>query len=97
MVLHGNMSAFDAVKAKYGYREISIATWRDPRQSVHPARGGPKSSPAISPQSASQPFVPYKVKLRPRPPPEPTDDEESEEEDEPESPAEGNPSILSYA
>lgn len=74
------MSAYDAVKAKYGYREISIATWRDPRQSVHPARGGPRVSPSVSPESASKPFIPYRVKYRPRPP-EPTDDEESDDDD----------------
>lgn len=85
------MSAYDAVKAKYGYREISIATWRDPRQSVHPARGGPRVPPAISPESASKPFIPYRVKYRPRPP-EPTDDEESEDEDKSESVEEGSSS-----
>lgn len=83
------MSAYDAVKAKYGYREISIATWRDPRQSVHPARGGPRVSPAVLPESIAQPFIPYKVKYKPRPPPEPTDDEDSEGEDEPEPSVEG--------
>ncbi|USW53622.1 hypothetical protein Slin15195_G069410 [Septoria linicola] len=71
--------SWDAVRERYGYKEISIATWRDPRLSVHPARGGPKS-PTISPETASKPFIPrYKVRY---PVPEPTDDEESEDGEE---------------
>lgn len=71
--------SWDAVKQKYGYKEMNIATWRDPRLSVHPARGGPKS-PTISPESASKPFIPrYKVRY---PLPEPTDGEDSEDEEE---------------
>lgn len=67
----------DAVKARYGYKEISIAQWRNPRLSVHPARGGPKS-PTMSAEAAAQPYIPrYKVKYRV---PVPTDDEESEDD-----------------
>lgn len=71
--------SWDAVKERYGYKEISIATWRDPMLSVHPARGGPKT-PTISPESAAKPFIPrYKVRY---PVPEPTDDEDEDDEKE---------------
>ena len=69
--------SLDAVRDKYGYKNISFATWRDPRLSVHPARGGPKT-PTVDPESVSQPFIPkYKVRY---PVPPPTDDESSEED-----------------
>ena len=69
----------DEVKKKYNFKEISVATWRDPSLSVHPARGGPRA-PLISPDTVSKPFVPtYKVKYPAVP--EPTDDEESEKGD----------------
>ena len=49
---------FEDVKRKYNFRQISVATWRDPALSVHPARGGPIPS-AITPD---QPYFPtYKV------------------------------------
>ena len=73
----------DAIKKKYKFKDISIATWRDPSLSVHPARGGPKA-PTILPEVAGKPFVPtYKVKYNTVP--EPTDDEESGKYDEDES------------
>ena len=62
----------DAVKKKFNFKEISIATWRHPSESIHPARGGP-ISPSLSPSAVYKPT--YKVKYRP--PVEFTDDEES--------------------
>lgn len=65
----------DAVKKKYNFKQISVATWRDPSLSVLSARGGPRS-PSISADAASKPYVPtYKVRYSTLP--EPTDDEES--------------------
>ncbi|KAK5114615.1 hypothetical protein LTR85_010192 [Meristemomyces frigidus] len=70
----------DEVKKKYGFKKVSVATWRDPSGSILPARGGPKS-PSISAAAAATPYMPtYKVSYRK--PPEPTDDEESEEDEE---------------
>lgn len=67
----------DAVKKKYKFKEIAVATWRDPSLSVLSARGGPKS-PTISPEAAGRPFIPtYRVKYDI---PEPTDDEGSDDE-----------------
>ena len=58
----------DEIKNKYGFKEISVATWRDPSLSVHPARGGP-DSPSL-PRGAF--YVPtYKANY------ESTDDEDS--------------------
>jgi hypothetical protein len=69
----------DAIKKRYNFKHIAIATWRDPSLSVHPARGGPKA-PLISPEDAGRPFVPqYKVKYDALP--QPTDDEDSGKED----------------
>ncbi|KAK6396432.1 hypothetical protein LTR65_009516 [Meristemomyces frigidus] len=70
----------DEIKKKYGFKNVSVATWRDPSGSILPARGGPRS-PSISAAAAAKPYTPtYKVSYRK--PPEPTDDEESEEDDE---------------
>lgn len=69
----------DAVKKKYKFKEIAVATWRDPSLSVLSARGGP-TSPALSPDALGRPYIPtYKVKYNPLP--EPTDDEDSGNED----------------
>ncbi|EME46227.1 hypothetical protein DOTSEDRAFT_70282 [Dothistroma septosporum NZE10] len=78
-----SVSHLDAIKKKYGFQTLNVATWRDPKLSVHPARGGPKG-PTISPDLAAKPFeLTYKVRIKPPPPPpEPTDDEESEGEEE---------------
>ena len=49
---------FEDVKRKYNFSQISVATWRDPSLSVHPARGGPNPS-ATTPE---QPYFPtYRV------------------------------------
>lgn len=74
-----SVSHFDEIKSRYGFREVKVANWRDPKLSVHPFRGGPKPA-SVSPESVSKPFTgTYKVRIRP--PPEPTDDEESEGDD----------------
>ncbi len=65
-------SSFDAIKRKYNFKEISVATWRDPALSVHPARGGP-GTPDLFPGST------YKVRLDHLS--QPTDDEQSDAED----------------
>lgn len=71
------MSSLDEVKNKYGWKQLNIAKWRDPRESVHPFRGGPLLA-KVSPYNAAKPFqFKYKVKYRV---PEPTDDEASDEE-----------------
>ena len=77
-----SVSHLDAIKKKYGFQTLNVATWRDPKLSVHPARGGPKG-PSISPDLAAKPFeLTYKVRIKPPPPPpEPTDDEDSEGEE----------------
>ena len=70
----------DAIKKKYKFKEIAVATWRDPSLSVLSARGGPQS-PTISPNAAGKPYIPtYKVKYNTLP--EATDDEESGRDDE---------------
>lgn len=67
----------DAVKKKYKFKEVSIATWRDPSLSVLSTPGGPASSPEVF----GRPYIPtYKVKYNPLP--EPTDDEDSGNEEE---------------
>lgn len=69
----------DAVKKKYKFKNISIATWRDPSLSTIPARGGPKS-PTISPEDVAKPYIPtYKVRYDPLP--NQTDDEETGNEE----------------
>jgi hypothetical protein len=69
----------DAVKKKYKFKEIAVATWRDPSLSVLSARGGP-TTPTISADALGRPYIPtYKVKYNR--PPEPTDDEDSGNED----------------
>ncbi|KAK5108672.1 hypothetical protein LTR62_008077 [Meristemomyces frigidus] len=66
------------IRRKYNFKQISVATWRDPRASTIPARGGPPA-PLVSPEAAARPYIPtYKVRYRV---PEPTDDEDSGEED----------------
>ena len=77
-----SVSHLDEIKSRYGFKELNVASWKDPKLSVHPFRGGPKPA-SVSPQSVSKPFTStYKVRIaRPPPPPEPTDDEESEDED----------------
>lgn len=67
----------EELRKRYNFKQISVATWRDPRQSVLPARGGPKQT-SIPAGSAGAPYMPtYKVSyMRPKPP-EPTDDEDS--------------------
>ncbi len=68
----------DAVKKKYKFKEIAVATWRDPSLSVLSARGN------ISPDVTGRPYIPtYKVKYNPLP--EPTDDEDSSIEGEQDS------------
>ena len=67
-----SITTFDAIKKKYKFKEISVATWRDPALSVHPARGGPDSPNPFSGAT-------YKVRLDHLS--QPTDDEGSEDED----------------
>ena len=72
----------DAVKKKYKFKEIAVATWRDPALSVLSTRGGP-TSPATSGDALGRPYIPtYKVKYRL---PQPTDDEDSGNENDKES------------
>ncbi|KAK4929622.1 hypothetical protein LTR49_003920 [Elasticomyces elasticus] len=76
----------EEIKKKYNFKQISVATWRNPNGSILPARGGPKS-PLVSAEAAGTPFIPsYKVSYRL---PEPTDDEASEDEEDAESKKEG--------
>ena len=70
----------DDVLKKHGFKQLNVATWRDPSLSVLSARGGPKS-PTISPDAAGKPFVPtYKFNLSPLP--ESANDGESQKDDE---------------
>lgn len=65
----------DAIMKRYKFSDISIATWRDPALSVHPARGGPTPT-FVTPDAAAKPYTPaYKVKYNL--PPKATDDLES--------------------
>ena len=66
----------DEVKKKYNFKEISVATWRDPVSSIHPARGGP-NSPGLSPDSSY--FPTYKINYDNFS--QATDDEESLDEE----------------
>ncbi|KAK4556644.1 hypothetical protein LTR86_006215 [Recurvomyces mirabilis] len=67
----------EEIKRKYNFKQISVATWRDPRSSTIPARGGP-AAPTYSAEAITKPYIPtYKVKYKL---PEPTDDEASEDE-----------------
>jgi hypothetical protein len=79
------MSHLDTIKKKYNFNQINVATWRDPRLSVHPARGGPKPR-TVAPEAVSQTFVPrYRVSYKlPQPPTEESssDDESSDAESE---------------
>ncbi|KAK5685493.1 hypothetical protein LTS10_003572 [Elasticomyces elasticus] len=76
----------EEIKKKYNFKQISVATWRNPNGSILPARGGPKS-PLVSAVAAGTPFIPsYKVSYRL---PEPTDDEASENEEDAKSEQEG--------
>lgn len=73
-------SQLDDVCAKYGYKSINVATWRDPSLSILSGGRGPRSGFKVAPTDVSRPFIPkYKVKY---PIPEPTDDEGSEDETE---------------
>nr|POF01378.1 hypothetical protein CFP56_21326 [Quercus suber] len=73
------MSMYESMQRRYGYRELNVAKWNDPRGSVHPARGGPRAS-VVAADSAGKVYQPtYKVSYR-RPLPQATDDEESEDE-----------------
>lgn len=80
-----SMSNFEKIRQIYNFPEVRVATWRDPKGSILPARGGPKG-PTISADNAAEPFTPspYRVKYKPRPLPQPTDDEDSEDEKLPE-------------
>ncbi|KAK4900776.1 hypothetical protein LTR27_001955 [Elasticomyces elasticus] len=76
----------EEIKKKYNFKQISVATWRNPNGSILPARGGPKS-PLVSAEAAGTPFIPsYKVSYRL---PEPTDDEASDDEEDTKSEKEG--------
>lgn len=71
----------EELKKRYNFKHISVATWKDPRSSVLPARGGPKS-PSISAEAAGSPYMPtYKVSYTQPKAPEPTDDEASSEDE----------------
>ncbi|KAK3651456.1 hypothetical protein LTR56_005598 [Elasticomyces elasticus] len=76
----------EEIKKKYNFKQISVATWRNPNGSILPARGGPRS-PLVLAEAAGTPFIPsYKVSYRL---PEPTDDEASEDEEDAKSEKEG--------
>ena len=78
----------EELKKRYNFKHISVATWKDPRSSVLPARGGPASS-SISPEAAGSPYMPtYKVSYTQPKAPEPTDDEASSEDEASEGEAE---------
>ena len=65
---------FEDVKRKYNFTQISVATWRDPSLSVHPARGGPDPFATIPAESA--PYYPtYKVNY------DPSDGDENDDDD----------------
>ncbi|KAK0911869.1 hypothetical protein LTR91_019115 [Friedmanniomyces endolithicus] len=84
------MAAIDLeeIRKKYNFKQISVATWRNPGGSILPARGGPQSL-VISAEAAGKPFVPsYKVRY---PLPQPTDDEASESGEDSESEREDAP------
>lgn len=73
----------DAIKKKYNFKEISVASWRHPATSTLPL--GAVKQPVISPEAASKPYQPtYKWAYKP---PEATDDEDDEDEEEQESDA----------
>ena len=80
----------DAIKQKYNFKDISIATWRNPALSVLPTRGG-STTPTFTPDAFSKPYIPtYKVSYGDLP--QATDDEESGDEDQiHESKSEGGP------
>ena len=70
------------IRKRYNFKELNIATWRNPSHSVL-ARGGASSSRTISATDAAKPYMPtYKYMISPPKPPEPTDDEESSSDDE---------------
>lgn len=78
----------EELKKRYNFKHISVATWKDPRSSVLPARGGPASS-TITPDAAGSPYMPtYKVSYTQPKAPEPTDDEASSEDEPSENEAE---------
>ncbi|KAK1073546.1 hypothetical protein LTR74_001687 [Friedmanniomyces endolithicus] len=84
------MAAIDLeeIRKKYNFKQISVATWRNPGGSILSARGGPQSL-VISAEAAGKPFVPsYKVRY---PLPQPTDDEASESGEDSESEREDAP------
>jgi len=82
------MAAVDLeeIRKRYNFKQISVATWRNPGGSILPARGGPQPL-VISAEAAGKPFIPsYKVRY---PLPQPTDDEDSESGEDDESEPEG--------
>ncbi|KAK1068837.1 hypothetical protein LTR74_005293 [Friedmanniomyces endolithicus] len=84
------MAAVDLeeIRKKYNFKQITVATWRNPSGSILPARGGPQSL-VISAEAAGKPFIPsYKVRY---PLPQPTDDEDSEGGEDSESEREDAP------
>jgi len=87
------MAAVDLeeIRKRYNFKQISVATWRNPGGSILPARGGPQPL-VISAQAAGKPFIPsYKVRY---PLPQPTDDEDAESEEDGESELEGTHASL---
>lgn len=86
-----SVANLEEIKKKYNFKQISVATWRDPRGSILPSRGGP-ISPTISAEAASRPYVPtYKVSYPQPKPPEPTDDEDSGDDEDAGSDDEAKP------
>ncbi|KAK0941247.1 hypothetical protein LTR29_007239 [Friedmanniomyces endolithicus] len=84
------MAAVDLeeIRKRYNFKQISVATWRNPGGSILPARGGPQPL-VISAEAAGKPFIPsYKVRY---PLPQPTDDEDSESGEDDESEPEDSP------
>ncbi|KAK0314117.1 hypothetical protein LTR91_020822 [Friedmanniomyces endolithicus] len=84
------MAAVDLeeIRKRYNFKQISVATWRNPGGSILPARGGPQPL-VISAEAAGKPFIPsYKVRY---PLPQPTDDEDAESEEDGESELEDSP------
>lgn len=76
--------SYEEVRKRFNFKELNVATWRNPYESIHPARRGPGLLTTISPADAAKPYMPtYKYQIKPPAKlPDPTDDEESSGEDE---------------
>lgn len=82
----------EAIKKRYGFKELSVTQWRNPAQSTLQFRGSQQTK--ITPEAAAAPFLPTYRRILKLPDPEEEHKEEASEEGKSNSPVQSAEFML---